>query len=145
MAEGDAVVLVSACLVGLKTRYDGRSCEISIDVEEGTRVVPVCPEQLGGLTTPRAPSWIEGESSENVLDGTARVVNGDGEDVTENFLSGAQRVAEIALTTGAGRAILKDRSPSCGVVHTCRGGEIVEGTGVTAARLIRMGIEVEAR
>ena len=145
MAGEDTVVLVSACLAGLKTRYDGRSCEPSIEVQEGTRVVPVCPEQLGGLTTPRAPSWIEGESAESVLDGTARVVNADGEDVTESFLSGARQVAEIALSTGAGRAILKDRSPSCGVTHTCRGGEIVEGTGVTAARLIRMGIEVEAR
>ena len=86
MTDESRVVLVSTCLVGLKTRYDGSACDDVVEVEEGARIVPVCPEQLGGLPTPRLASTIDGDSAEDVLAGRASIVNGAGEDVTEQFL-----------------------------------------------------------
>ncbi len=128
------LVLVSACLAGLPTRYDGRLVEHAACLAElaGVVWIPVCPEQLGGLPTPRSPADIVGGNGHDVLDGRARVICRDGEDVTAQFIRGAEQVLDIAVRHQVKKVLLKARSPSCGVAKT----------GVTAALLIRHGFEV---
>ncbi len=141
--------IVSACLAGVNCRHDGRhklKPEIARLVAEG-RAVPVCPEQLGGLPTPRAEANLVGGDGNGALDGTARLVTADGGDVTQNFVRGAQEVLNIARLCGATCAILKERSPSCGCHNVWMKDEdgqprIVSGQGVTAALLRREGIKV---
>ena len=122
------IYLVSACLMGLKTRYDGqvftsRPCELVLD---DAIWLPVCPEQLGGLSTPRTAADLVGGDGHDVLAGRARVVNKDGDDVTENFILGARQVLEIALRQKISGIFLKSGSPSCGLTPRL---------GVTAALL----------
>jgi len=127
------LVLVSACLAGLQTRYDGRDVNhptCSKELENCTWI-PVCPEQLGGLPTPRCPAVIVGGSGGDVLDGRARVICKNGEDVTEEFIRGAEMVLDIASRQQIAKVLLKAGSPSCGV----------HKQGVTAALLIRQGFE----
>ena len=97
-------------------------------------MIPVCPEQLGGLGTPRAPMEIIGGGGIDVVDGTARVVNANGEDVTAHLLKGAEEVVKIATLLGIREAIMKRGSPSCG------SDERLEG--VTTALLRRKGLQV---
>ena len=108
-------------------------------------LIPVCPEQLGGLGTPREPSEIKGGDGSDVLNGGARVFSKSGRDATENFLRGAGEVLKIARTLGVKEAILKARSTACGCgkIHdgTFSGG-LIEGDGVTTALLKRNGIRV---
>lgn len=137
----DERVLVSACLLGLRCRYDGRALE-PCRLPEGICPVPVCPEQLGGLPTPRPPSRLYGGDGRAVLEGRARVVAEGGEDVTEAFLRGAQEAVKLAQAVGAKRAFLKERSPSCGVRWIWLADELVEGKGVAAAALEKAGIEI---
>ena len=130
-------ILVSACLLGTPCRYDGKSKRHPLidELSEKHDLVPVCPEVLGGLPTPRTPSERVGE----------RVMMQDGRDVTENYRTGAQKALETALREGCTLAVLKARSPSCGK------GEIYDGTftktlifrdGVTAELLKEHGIRV---
>ena len=114
---GTEVVLISACLLGLHTRHDGDHCrrEEAAALAGQACLVPVCPEQLGGLSTPRVPVEIASGCGEDVIDGRARVVTVRGDDVTELFVRGARCVAELARICGATRAVLKEGSPSCGV------------------------------
>ncbi len=139
------MILVSACLLGLPTRYDGGHCRRAHVVALAARnhLVPICPEQLGGLSTPRPPSEIAQGTGPDVLDGLARVRDGQGADVTDAFLRGAQAAAEVAEACGATRAVLMEGSPSCGVTRIVQAGRAVEGQGVTAALLRRRGIHVE--
>lgn len=139
--------LVSACLLGIRTRYDGGCCPSSQLVELATRglVVPVCPEVAGGLPIPRPPAEIVGGDGQAVLDGQARVRTVEGEDVTEAFLAGARQVLETAQRLGIRQAVLKDNSPSCGCHRICDGtfsGHLVAGQGVAATLLQRNGITV---
>lgn len=137
-------VIVSACLLGLRTRYDGQdalSME-AVSLVEGRIAVPVCPEQLGGLPTPRPASEIVSGDGTGVLDGAATVVDEFGADVTPGFLKGAMNVLRIARFSGAAEAFLKEHSPSCGVNAICRGSRCVNGAGVTAALLKREGLLV---
>lgn len=138
-------VLVSACLIGRYCRYDGRTNHDRVLEQEleakGERAVSFCPEQEGGLSTPRAPAWIERESAAAVLDGRDRVVTDGGRDVTREFVQGAERALEVCRAHGIVRAYLKARSPSCGTCRTHVGGTLVEGPGITAAHLQRAGIE----
>ncbi len=139
-------VLVSACLLGRECRYDGRhnrdsALERELD-EQGLRAVPFCPEEHGGLGTPRPAAWIEARSAEHVLAGEARVVTDDGRDVTAEFVRGAEGALETCKTHAIRLALLKERSPSCGVAQTHVAGVAVDGPGVTAALLARHGIEV---
>ncbi len=143
----DLRVLVSACLAGCRCRYDGAAsprAEIGGLVASG-RAVLVCPEEDGGLGTPRPPAEIVGGDGHDVLAGRARVITDSGEDVTEAYLAGARKALAAARVSGATTAILKARSPSCGK------GEIYDGTftrtsipgdGVTAALLRANDIEV---
>jgi len=136
-------VIISACLMGLMTRHDGGASFDAEALEEaGPLPIPVCPEQLGGLPTPRRPALIKGGSGEDVLKGRARVMDMDGMDGTEHFLRGAEAVGEIARRTGARRAVLKEKSPSCGVRFIYRGGAVSRGMGITTALLREMGIEI---
>ncbi len=137
-------VLVSACLLGRRCRYDGRHSEDEALPRElfakGERAVPFCPEEEGRLGTPRPRAWMR-RSAAAVLDGTGRVVTDEGHDVTTGFLHGAQRALEACRAQGIDRAYLKERSPSCGVRNTHVDGELVQGPGLTAELLGRDGVE----
>jgi len=141
------MIIVSKCFTGECCRYDGRSKpvpEIAALVERG-EAIPVCPEQLGGLPTPRVPSELE-SSGELVLDGQARAVTADGRDVTKEYVRGAYAALSIAQMHGVSRAILKAKSPSCGsglIYDGSFSGKLACGDGVTAALFKRNGIAVE--
>jgi len=144
------MIIVSACLAGKPCRYDGKAKpndEIVALYQRGEAVL-VCPEEMGGLITPRVPSEIEFGTGEDVLMGNARVIAKDGRDVTEEFVLGAQKTLYAARSCGAKRAILKAKSPSCGCGTIYDGtfsGKLREGDGVTAALLKQNGIVVETR
>ena len=141
------ILLVSACLAGAKTRFDGEArleLELLELVREG-RAIPVCPEQLGGLTTPRPPAEIQGGDGFDVLTGKARVITCDGRDVTEAYVRGAQEVLRLAQTWQAAGAVLKARSPACGSGEIYDGsfaGNLRPGFGVAAAILAQAGLPV---
>ncbi|MCH5583828.1 DUF523 domain-containing protein [Shimazuella sp. AN120528] len=141
--------LVSACLMGVHCRFDGKhslDTEVQKLVKEG-KAVPVCPEQMGGLSTPRLPAEIVGGDGEDVLDGKAKVITIEGEDVTDAFIRGAEEALRVAKSVGATEAILKERSPSCGSCVIYDGtfqGKKQAGNGVTAALLKRNGISVSS-
>lgn len=147
MSDAREPVLVSACLLGAECRYDGRhNRDGALERElaaRGLRAVPFCPEEYGGLGTPRPAAWIERESAEAVLDGRARVVTQAGVDVTSGFVKGAEGALATCEMHGIRRAFLKERSPSCGSCSTHVGGALVAGPGVTTALLQRHGIAVE--
>ena len=129
---------MSACLLGEPCRYDGKAqpCEAAKALAGRYELVPVCPEQLGGLPTPRTPSEI-------LRDG--RVVDCMGHDRTDAFLDGARAVLAIAQERGCERAVLKSRSPSCGVHEVYDGsfeGVVVPGRGIAADMLAKAGIEI---
>ena len=130
-------ILVSGCLAGFNCRYDGGNNlvpEIRQLVEDGLAVT-ACPEQLGGLPTPRIPSERMG----------SKVMSREGADVTDEFKAGAEAALRIALENGCRAAILKSRSPSCGKGCIYNGqftGELVPGNGVTTDLLLHHGIEV---
>ncbi|MDP9068224.1 MAG: DUF523 domain-containing protein [Actinomycetota bacterium] len=140
-------VLVSACLAGRACRFDGSSNkddEVSRLVAEG-RAVLVCPEEDGGLGTPRPAAEIIGGDGHDVLAGRARVVTRAGRDVTEAYVLGAELALEAARREGATTAILKGRSPSCGkgcIYDGTFSRTATAGDGVTAALLIQAGIDV---
>lgn len=130
-------ILVSACLLGSCCRYDGKSNEnplIRSLVKEHT-IVPVCPEQMGGLTTPRPPvEWSDGKA-----------MNNQGEDCTEAFRRGAQEALRLAKLYECQLAVLKARSPSCGSKGIYDGtfnGQLTDGMGATARLLEENGIPV---
>jgi uncharacterized protein YbbK (DUF523 family) len=141
------LLLVSACLLGLPTCYDGKARAIPGLLEFAARglVVPICPEIAGGLPVPRPPAECVGGDGEAVLEGLAFVRTAGGEDVTAAFVAGAGRALDIAQRLGIRRALLKENSPSCGSRCTYDGtfqGRLVAGQGVTVALLRRHGIEV---
>ncbi len=134
-------VIVSACLAGLSTRHDGSNALNPglLKSLEGRIIIPVCPEQLGGLRTPRPRSEITNGDGNDVLSGKASVLDEHGKDVTTSFTKGAGEVLKIARLCGATEAVLKENSPACGVKIICRKGACAEGMGVTAALLEREG------
>ena len=138
------IVLVSACLIGVNCRHDGGHayCPEVFDDLFNRHFIPVCPEQLGGLPTPRIPASIQGGDGREVWQGCARVINKAGEDVTAAFLKGAKEALNIAQMAKVKRAILKDHSPSCGCQAIYRGEELATGLGVTAVFLAENGLEV---
>ena len=130
-------ILVSACLLGEPCRYDGKSkpCPAVIALKEEYNLIPICPEVMGGLPTPRVPSEICGD----------RVLMKDGHDVTENYNRGAQTALRLARENGCTVAILKEKSPSCGsgLIHNgLFDGGLVAGDGITAQLLKKEGIRV---
>lgn len=141
------MMIVSACLAGCKCRYDGaaKTDPRIVELVEKGLAIPVCPEQLGGLSTPRSPCEIQNGTGADVLAGRAKVLSKDGRDVTEQFLKGAQETLRICRMAGAARAVLKANSPSCGsgaIYDGTFSGSKREGDGVTAALLRESGIQV---
>lgn len=141
-------ILVSACLLGQPVRYDGRASghpDVLQRWQSEGLIVPLCPEVAGGLPTPRPPAEIPGGQGRAVLDGDAQVVTVGGEDVSGQFLAGAQIALALVRRHGIRIAILKSGSPSCGNQLTYDGtfsGTKVAGEGVTTALLRREGVQV---
>ena len=130
-------ILISACLLGCRCRYDGcaKANPAALELAGRYEVTPVCPEQLGGLATPRPPAERRGD----------RVITAEGAEGTDAYRRGAEETLRLAELLGCGTAVLKERSPSCGC------GTIYDGTfthtpvlgdGVTAELLTRSGIRV---
>jgi len=140
--------LCSACLLGIECRYDAKnnleiaSTRLLEEYKKGL-IIPVCPEQLGGLPTPREPSEIQGMSGERVLDGQCKVLNKKGVDVTTQFVKGAHEVLKIAQTLGIKEFIGVQKSPSCSSEQIYDGTfnkKLTNGNGITTALLKRNGI-----
>jgi uncharacterized protein YbbK (DUF523 family) len=136
------MIVVSACLLGLKCRWDGQSYPQEKQLMLLPDIIGVCPEQLGGLATPREPAQIIDGNGFDVLNNQARVINASGLDVTDKYIRGAKAVLRIARLYNVDRAILKERSPSCAVHHLYQGKSLVAGMGVTCALLFREGFAV---
>ncbi len=139
-------ILVSACLLGINTRYDGLvkndpavrdffACQDALPI-------PVCPEQLAGLPTPRPKSCFARGSGDDVLDGQGRIVSEDGHSLDDIFIRGAAEALKICRLAGCQEAILKERSPSCGVHWIYRGQTRTPGQGVTSALLKRNAVRI---
>ncbi len=139
-------ILVSSCLLGLKTRYDGSDnyTQAVVDYIEANQLIPipVCPEQLAGLATPRPKCWFTSGDGEAVLTGTGSLYCENGDNVSAAFVRGAEETLKIANLTNCDRAILQQRSPSCGSQTIYLREKLVEGSGVTTALLNKNGIVV---
>ena len=130
-------ILVSACLAGINCKYNGKNNENEkiIKLIKEKDVILICPEQLGGLKTPRTPAEIKNN----------KVINKEGIDVTEEYQTGAQEVLKIAQKFNIKTAILKSKSPSCGKGKIYDGtfsNKLIEGNGITAELLKKHGIKV---
>ena len=134
-------ILVSACLLGMACRYDGKSkpnetvLRLLENNSDEIRLIPICPEQLGGLPTPRVPSEKAGE----------KVINRVGIDVTVQYQKGAKEALKLAKLYHCETAILKERSPSCGRGEIYDGSftkTLISGDGTTAELLKQNGIRV---
>ena len=130
-------ILVSACLLGINCKYNGENNknEKVIEYLKDKEVIPICPEIMGGLPTPRVPSEILND----------RVINKEGLDVTENFLKGAEEVLYLAKLLNVKKALLKAKSPSCGVGEIYDGTfthKVISGDGITTRLLKENNIEV---
>jgi len=138
------MILVSACLLGLNCRYDGQSRrnESLISTLKNVCPIPFCPEQLGGLPTPRHKAWITQGGGEDVLAGRAKVINEVGGDVTSFFIRGAMEAEKLVTLLNIKKAYLKSKSPSCGVGMIYRNNNLVSGNGVCAALLLQKNIEL---
>ncbi len=139
-------ILVSSCLLGLKTRYDGTDnySQAVIDyIKENQLIpIPVCPEQLAGLSTPRPKCWFSRGDGVAVLSGEGLLRNEQGKDVTQIFLRGAEECLKIALLTNCKLAVLQQRSPSCGSQQIYLDDKLTYGVGVTTALLQKHGLKV---
>ena len=135
------MILVSACLVGINCKYSGGNNynqKIFDLVKEG-KAIPICPEQLGGLNTPRKPVELK------VINGKRYAIDNEGNDFTENFERGALEVLKLAKNLNINKAILQPRSPSCGVNKIYSGNfdnKLVDGNGILAELLKQNGINV---
>lgn len=141
--------LISACLLGVRCRYDGCSKPsdkaMKFFQKRKKELIPVCPEQLGGLPTPRIPSEIQNSTGEIVLLGKAKILNQEGRDVSANFIKGAFETLRIAKMYGAKEFVGKSKSPSCGCGKIHNGtftGALKSGNGITAALLKQNKIKV---
>lgn len=141
------MILVSSCLIGLDTKYDGNSNANELLIKYSTcgKFIPFCPEILGGLPTPRPASEIIKGSGEDVLEGSARVMSKGGKDETENYIKGAMETVKLLKMFPVTCAIMKQRSPSCGnsmIYDGTFSGRRRSGKGVSAAILERYNIPV---
>lgn len=144
MEKEKPAILVSACLLGVECRYDGtggsgEEVRKMLDLMKDYRLVPVCPEQLGGLTTPRKPSEIQSKAKQ------LTVMNSAGEDVTEQYCKGARECLKLAKLYGCQFAVMKERSPACGCDMVYDGTftkKRIPGKGVAAGFLEENGIKV---
>ncbi len=130
-------ILLSACLLGTPCRYDGKSkpCADLELISDRYEFIPICPEVLGGLDTPRLPCEIA----------EGKVIRSDGKDLTEPYQKGARIALKIARDLGCKKAILKEKSPSCGTHFRYDGsfsGTLTQAMGITATLLKNHGIEI---
>ncbi len=135
------MILISACLVGINCKYNGKNNynEKALELVKNGKAIPICPEQLGGLSTPRNPSEIR------IINNKKYVINNKNIDVTQEFVSGAKEVLKLAKELNVEKVILQSRSPSCGVGKIYSGnfdGKLITGNGILAQMLIDNGIEV---
>ncbi|TET47863.1 DUF523 domain-containing protein [candidate division TA06 bacterium] len=139
------MVLISACLLRLCTRYDGNSApeESAIELLKQGRAIPVCPEQLAGLGTPRPKCTLMGGDGKDVASGKAGIITEDGRNITKILTEACDQIVLLGRTCGAKTAILKEASPSCGVRETTIDWQRSPGMGILAAILLDAGIEVE--
>ena len=133
-------ILISACLLGVACRYDGLSKPLDREIIEKLRqqyhLIPICPEIMGGLPTPRIPSEISSDG---------KVLRKDGEDVTENYIRGAKEALRLAEIFQCDTALLKEKSPSCGAGKIYDGSfskTLTSGNGITAEFLQKNGIRI---
>lgn len=144
------MIIVSACLLGENCKYSGgnNKSEKVLEYLKDKEYIAVCPEQLGGLTTPRDPSEIEtygNKDGKDVLNGETKVVSNKGIDVTSNFIKGAEEALKIAKENNAAEAVLKASSPSCGCRYIYDGTfskKKIKGMGVTASILAQNNIKI---
>ena len=132
-----AKILISACLLGYKTRYDGLSkpSKKIKEIFENDILIPICPEQMGGLSTPRPKAEIKGD----------KVINIDGKDVTSNYIKGAKMALEIAKLNDVDFCILKSKSPSCGkglVYDGSFSNNLISGDGICTKLLKENGFKI---
>jgi uncharacterized protein YbbK (DUF523 family) len=143
-------ILVSACLLGVPVRYDGRAKDPGSDLlarwADEDRLVPLCPELAGGFSVPRTPAEIApGGTGVGVVQGSSRVIGRDGRDVTRGFRTGAAAAVRLAKEAGCHFALLTEGSPSCGVARIHAGrfdGTMRPGEGVVTAALRQAGVQV---
>ncbi len=138
------MILVSACLFGLNCRFDGKSKvnESIISSLGESYCIPFCPEQLGGLPTPRHRAWITQGDGKDVLAGKSRVINEAGTDVTIQFIRGTNETEKLVSLFHVKKAYLKSNSPSCGIGRIYHGKNLVTGNGVCATMLLQKNIEL---
>lgn len=135
------MILVSACLVGINCKYNGKNNynKKIFDLVRDGKAIPICPEQLGGLSTPRVPCEIR------YVNGKRYVINKDGIDVTEMFNKGAEEVLDFVKKMNIKKAILKSKSPSCGFGKIYDGtftNKLIDGNGILTQMLLDSGVEV---
>lgn len=147
MSRTNNPILISACLLGVNTRYDGTNALHKEIIKKYSHkiLIPICPEQLGGLPTPRPKAEVIPPIPSLKKKGNVavRVIDINGRDATKEFINGANEVLKIAKLLGASKAVLKEKSPSCGVNRIYRDARLVEGTGITARLLKDNGIDIE--
>lgn len=136
--------IVSACLAGFCTRFDGTSRldERAKALVSAGRAIALCPEQLGGLATPRVPVEIDSGNGMDVIERRANALTKDGRDISSSLIKGAEETLKIARLYNVKTAVLKDGSPSCGVTYVYNNGQKIGGMGVAAAMLDANGIKV---
>ena len=135
------MILISACLVGMNCKYNGKNNfkKIALELVKTGQAIPICPEQLGGLPTPRNPAEIKMRNNQK------RVIDNKDKDITEEYTRGANEVLRLAKELNVEKVILQSRSPSCGVGKIYSGnfdGKLIDGNGVLAQMLIENNIEV---
>lgn len=135
------MMLISACLVGINCKYNGKNNynEKALDLVKKGIAIPICPEQLGGLTTPRNPSEIR------IIDNKVHVIDNKNNDVTKEFEKGAYEVLKLAKNLKVDKVILKSKSPSCGIGKIYDGtfsNNLIDSNGILANLLIDNNIEV---
>ena len=136
------MIIISSCLAGINCKYNGKNnlhpCFEKL-LQSG-KAVPICPEQLGGLCTPRNPAEIIKDSS-----GEIKIITNNGTDVTKEYFLGAKRALAIAKALNIKTAVLQSRSPSCGYGKIYDGSfskKLINGNGITAELFIKSGIKV---
>jgi uncharacterized protein YbbK (DUF523 family) len=146
--EENKIILVSACLLGIDCTYNNQNHknEYVLQLMKFRKLLPICPEQLGGLPTPREPQVLVKGSGKDVLKNKTQVINQKQIDVTNNFLNGANEANKLVQLYKIKYAIMKEKSPSCGVnfiynkTEKCE--KLIEGNGVTTAKLLENGLTI---
>jgi uncharacterized protein YbbK (DUF523 family) len=137
-------VIISACLLGEKCRYDGNHNRIKLSHIDNVEYISACPEVLGGLSTPRTPAEMQ-NIAEKIIIGEGTIIDKLGKNVTSEFLDGANQALDLAIKHGVRIALLKSNSPSCGMGKVYDGtfsNQLIEGNGIFSEKCIQHKIDV---